>query len=271
MKFLHYAALIASTTAVRLTTSQNSLASLISLEKHIPDPEEVWKKFDTNHDGEWDLSEAKNAFKSAAEYFEQKLPAGWEKLVEQEFKKADKNGNGTVSPKEMMVYVFELIDENDDGVWSRGEVKGAIKALAHITKNELIEGWEEHVDEAFTAVDANGDNAASPKEIMAALKKHGVPDINDLFKQKGQNLKLNQLIFAMKKIPNPEDVWKQFDTDSSNSWDLNETKSAFKAAMKYFGHDLPAGWEKAVEGEFKKADADNSGAVTPNEMATYLF
>ena len=142
----------------------------------------------------------------------------------------------------MLTYLFELIDENDDGVWSRGEVKGAIKALAHITKNELIEGWEKHIDEAFTFVDANGDDAVSPKEIMAALKEHGVPDINDLFKEKARNLKLNQLIFALKKVPNPEDVWKQFDTDSSNSWDLKETKAAFKAAMNYFGHALPEDW-----------------------------
>ena len=81
MKFLHYAALIATTAAVRLQSTQNSISNLVSLDKRIPDPEEVWKHFDTDGDGSWDLKEAQNAFKGAMEYFGHELPKGWKKAV----------------------------------------------------------------------------------------------------------------------------------------------------------------------------------------------
>ena len=271
MKFLHYAALIATTAAVRLQSTQNAITNLISLDKRIPSPEDVWNHFDTDNSGSWDLQEAQAAFKGAMDYFGHPLPKGWKAMVAKEFKKADTDGSGAVSPKEMGVYLFELVDENDDGTWSRKEVHGAIKALADFSGNKLIADWQKHVDAAFDAVDTNGDGQASPKELMAALEKHGVPDINDLFVQKGGKLKLNQLVYLTKDIPDPEEVWKQFDVDGSNSWDLGEAKAAFKAGMKYFGHPLPAGWEKAVEAEFKKADRDGSGDVDPKEMGVYLF
>ena len=137
-------------------------------------------------------------------------------------------------------------DENDDGKWSKSEVHEAIKAIANFSGNELIADWKNYVDGAFDAIDKNKDGQVSPKELMAALDKNGVPDINDLFVQKGGKLKLSQLVFLNKHVPDPEQVWKHFDTDDSNSWDLTETKNAFKAAMKYYGHELPEGWEKKI-------------------------
>lgn len=271
MKFLHYAALVCSAAAVRLQSTQNHITNMIKLTKEIPDPEEVWSHFDTDHSDTWSLSEAKAAFQGAMKYFGHELPKGWEKMVEAEFKKADTSGDGEVDPKEMGVYLFQLVDENDDGVWSRGELKDAVKAIAHFSKNKLIADWEHHVDEAFDAVDTNGDDAASPKEIMAALKKYGTPDINDLFEKKAKNLKINSLVFLDKRVPDPEEVWSHFDTDHSDTWNLAEAKAAFKGAMDYFGHELPKGWEKAVEAEFKKADTSGDGEVSPKEMGVYLF
>ena len=56
-----------------------------------------------------------------------------------------------------------------------------MEALAKATKNTLKRGWKKAVKAAFDATDKNGDGKATPKEIMAALKKHGIPDVNDLF------------------------------------------------------------------------------------------
>lgn len=151
------------------------------VEKRIPSPEEVWKKFDKNGDGEWDLKETQAAFKGAMKYFGHKMPEGWKKMVADEFKKADKDGSGKVTPMEMAIYMFEMIDSNDDGAWDLKEVKDALRAMAQFTKNKLKKGWEEMVEGVFNHVDKNSDGKASPKEIMAALKKHGVPDINELF------------------------------------------------------------------------------------------
>lgn len=117
---------------------------------------------------------------------------------------------------------------------------------------------------------------------MAALKKYGFPDINDLFVQEDKrlfmgkkSLNLSTLLAldteADKKIPDPEEVFKEFDADGSGTWDLAEAKKAFVAGMKYFGYDLPQGWEKKVEEEFKKIDADGSGDVCPYEIGAYLF
>lgn len=61
MKFATYAALIASTAAIRLQSAEPVTASsfmeptLLSVEKHIPSPEEIWKNFDTNGDNQWNL------------------------------------------------------------------------------------------------------------------------------------------------------------------------------------------------------------------------
>lgn len=60
MKFLHYAALIATTSAVRLrsTADVKDLQDLVEVNKHIPSPEEVWDHFDKNGDNKWSLKEA---------------------------------------------------------------------------------------------------------------------------------------------------------------------------------------------------------------------
>jgi len=158
-----------------------TIDNLIFLDKRVPSPQEVWEHFDKNGDGEWDLAEATNAFKGAMEYFGHKLPKGWKRMVASEFKKADKDGSGKVSAKEMMVYIYDAIDSNDDGVWDLDEVKDAIEAIAKFSGNTLKKGWEKMVEGAFKAVDANSDGKATGKEVMAALKKYGVPDINDLF------------------------------------------------------------------------------------------
>lgn len=74
-----------------------------------------------------------------------------------------------------------MVDENDDGKWSLAEVKDAIAAVAKFSGNKLNKDAARDIENAFKAVDTNGDGSATPKEIFAALKKHGVPDINALF------------------------------------------------------------------------------------------
>lgn len=171
----------------------------------------------------------------------------------------------------MGVYIFQAVDANDDGSIDLGEMKGALKAVAEFTGNKLKAGWEGKVEGAFKAIDADGNKKISGKEAMAAIKTHGIPDINDLFEKKSANLKINSLLFLDKRVPDPEEVWSHFDTDHSDTWNLAEAKAAFKGAMDYFGHELPKGWEKAVEAEFKKADTSGDGEVSPKEMGVYLF
>merc|ERR1712167_200170 len=118
-----------------------SLRSLLGLEKHVPSPQEVWDHFDTNRDGEWDLKETQGAFKGAMEYFGHKLPEGWKKKVAKEFKKADTDRSGKVDAKEMGMYLFKLIDTDEDGEIQLGELYDAIEAIAEFSKNELIDGW----------------------------------------------------------------------------------------------------------------------------------
>jgi Ca2+-binding EF-hand superfamily protein len=102
-------------------------------------------------------------------------------MVKQHFKMADTDKSGSIDPKEMMAYMFQMIDENDDGAWDLKEVLNAIRGIARFSKNKLIKGWQKKVTDVFVVVDKNGDGKATPKELFAALKKHGVPDINDLF------------------------------------------------------------------------------------------
>lgn len=270
MKFLHYAALIATTTAVRLQeTSQVDI--LAEAEKHVPSPEEVWEHFDKNGDDRWDLKETLAAVKGAAKYFGHKLPKGWKAHVKQVFKHIDTDNSGDICPKEMMTFMFDMIDSNDDGEWSKKEVFDAIEALAKFTKNTLIKGWKKKVAAAMEHVDTDNNGKVSGKEAMAAIKKYGFPDFNDLFVQKGDKLKLNDLVQMMKDIPHPHDVWNHFDKNGDGEWDLKEAQAAFKGAMEHFGHDLPKGWKKEVAKEFKVADKDNSGKVSGKEMMEYIW
>jgi Ca2+-binding EF-hand superfamily protein len=188
MKFLHYAALLATTSAIRIqqASAEPTLFEAIELDKKIPSPEEIWKKFDKDGSNSWDLKETMAAFKATMKYFKHKLPKDWKKMVKAEFKNIDIDNSGAIDPKEMMTYMFKMVDENDDGAWDLKEVLDAIKGLARFSKNKLIKGWKKMVTDVFDHVDKNGDGKASPKELMAALKEHGVPDINDLFEKKGQ-------------------------------------------------------------------------------------
>ena len=67
MKFLHYFALIASTSAIRLEdvplTKMPGYGSMLELEKHVYSPEEVFEHFDKDKSGTWSLKEMKAAFK----------------------------------------------------------------------------------------------------------------------------------------------------------------------------------------------------------------
>ena len=201
--------------------------TLLSVEKHIPSPEEIWKNFDTNGDNQWDLKETMKAFKTGMKYFGHKLPKNWKKGVKAHFKAADTDNSGAISPKEGLVFLYQLIDENDDGVLTKKEVFGAIKALAKVTKNKLVKDWKEKVGGALEHVDTNNDNKITMKEAMAALEKYGLPDLNDLMVQKeGGKLKLSDLLemTTEKHIPSPEEVWKHFDKNGDGELNLAEVK-----------------------------------------------
>ena len=109
MKFLHYFALIASTAAIRLAQMEqpDELFNLdTEVEKHVYSPEEVWKHFDKNGDGQWSFRETKRAFKRIMKYYGHPLPKGWRKMVKAEFKKADKDNSGKISAKEAIAYMY---------------------------------------------------------------------------------------------------------------------------------------------------------------------
>lgn len=204
-------------------------------------------------------------------YFGHEMPNGWEDTVASEFKKADKDGSEKVSPKEMFVYIFEMVDADDDGEIQLDELYAAIEKIAEFSKNTLIDGWKKKVYEAVKGVDKDESGGASKKEVYAALKAGDIPDINDLFVKKDKRVSLRSLLGLEKRVPSPEEIWEQFDTNRDGEWDLKEAQGAFKGAMKYFGHKLPEGWKKRVAEEFKKADTDKSGKVAPKEMGMYLF
>lgn len=63
-------------------------------------------------------------------------------MVKKEFKKADKDGSGKVDPKEAGLYLFKLIDTDEDGEIQLDELFDAIEAIAKFSKNTLIEGWK---------------------------------------------------------------------------------------------------------------------------------
>jgi Ca2+-binding EF-hand superfamily protein len=117
------------------------------------------------------------------DYFGHKKPDGWKEMVKKEFKKADTSGDGEVDKKEIGVYLFKLVDSNGDGAWDLREVNRAIRGIADFSKNELIDDWKAKIKAVFDHVDKDGDGKCSPKELFTAMEKHGIPDINDLFKK----------------------------------------------------------------------------------------
>ena len=266
MKFLTYAALIASTVAVRLQSTQQSA---VSVDKHVPSPQEIWEHFDKNGDNQWDLAEAQAAFKGGMEYFGHQLPHGWRKMVAAEFKRADTDGSGTVDPKEMGMYIFKAVDADDDGEIQLDELLDSIEAIAKFTGNELVDGWKGKVTQAVSGVDTDASGGASPKELWAAIEKHGFPDINDLFKQKGKALKLRELLNLVQS--DIEKVWKHFDKNGDGMWSLKETQAAAVAAFEHSNRPVPKELAADVAAGFKKADKDGNGQVSAHEMAMFVF
>lgn len=149
--------------------------------KAVPDPEEVWKHFDKNGDGEWDLAEAQAAIRGGLEHFGHDVPADIDEQTAKHFKEVDADGSGKVSPMEMGAWIFDLVDSDDDGEIQLDELNHAIEEIAKFTGNTLKKGWKKMVKNAVSGVDTDNSGGASMREIMAALKKHGVPNINDLF------------------------------------------------------------------------------------------
>lgn len=117
----------------------------MTVEKKIPSPEEVWNHFDKNGDGELDLAEVKQGVKDTFAFFGHDLPADWESETEKHFKDTDTDNSGKVSPKEFGVWVFQMIDQDDDGFIQPQEFLDAIEWIAEKTGNRLKRNWKKKV------------------------------------------------------------------------------------------------------------------------------
>lgn len=141
----------------------------------------MWKRYDKDGSGEWDIKEAMSAFRGIMKYFKHKLPKGWKKIVKKEFKEMDTDGSGGVSPNEMIMYIAGKIDTNNDNAWQLEEVYNALEKLAGFTRNTLVQGWKEIVKDLFNEVDTNGDGSVQVCELFAEFKNNGYPDMNGIF------------------------------------------------------------------------------------------
>lgn len=131
------------------------------------------------------LEEVEKAYVSVMEYFGHTVgpKEDWAGPLEEEFRKADANGDGQLGKKEIGGYIFDLIDSNDDGEISLEEMYTAIEHVAAFTGNTLKKDWKKQVEEALSPSDYDKSGGASKKEIMKFIHEHGIPNINDLFEK----------------------------------------------------------------------------------------
>merc|ERR1711935_468926 len=109
------------------------------------------------------------------------LGKGWKKEVKHIFKKVDTWGDKKVTMDEIKAAIWHAVDSDNDNEWSLKEVTDAIKAVAKEAGATLKAGWRAEVAAAFKAVDTDASGKVSPKELEAAIKKHGYPDLSELF------------------------------------------------------------------------------------------
>merc|ERR1711998_208094 len=157
----------------------NLLMSKIAAE-HIFDLEEMMEAVDTNGDGAVSWKEVKQAIAHyAREHGYKMTKADW-KEVHKVFKHLDANGDKKVTIDEVKTAIWQAVDGNNDGVWSLEEVQDAIEAVAHELDVELKASWKDEIAEGFKHVDTDNSGGVDPKELEAAIKKYGYPDLSQL-------------------------------------------------------------------------------------------
>merc|ERR1711865_974227 len=144
--------------------------------------DEVFKALDGNGDGSLTLPEIYTAVTKYAKAHGVELPEGWKTQVAGMFKGIDENADGKITMGEVKAAIFNAVDADNDGQWSLKEAQEGIQAVANQVGATLKEGWKAEVAEAFKAVDTDASGKVSPKELEAAIKKHGYPDLSGLMK-----------------------------------------------------------------------------------------
>ena len=78
-------------------------------------------------------------------------------MLQKAFKEIDHNKDGQISPREMMMFIWEQVDSNNDNQISLNELYHMIQSIADFTKNKIRANWKADVAAGFKWVDKNGD------------------------------------------------------------------------------------------------------------------
>lgn len=240
----------------------------------------LFTKVDANGDGVITWNELKAYFDAGG----QTQPKA-DQTLEQQFKAADKNGDGKLSPAEFPnPELFKKLDTNGDGFVSWDEAKAGVgpnanKAAAGISEQQFKtldkngDGNltpDELIDAAlFKKLDANGDGTISWDEAKAASPKPptapgdaGKPQgksAEDYFKELDKN---GDGKVTPDEMANAE-LFKKVDANNDGVVTLEEMK-AYKPQPK--ATEPPKQTEPTLEERYKQLDKNGDGKLTPDEL-----
>merc|ERR1712106_1236849 len=264
-------------------SAADGLAKLKNSLKNIGSVRDIFKKFDTDGDGEISFAELKSGAKSLGEFSEGELSAV--------FAMGDVDNDGSISIDEMKAGLkttgLKFSDEEVEVVFAVGDLDGnnelSLAEFENLMGTAVSFGKVEDVKAAFFRFDKNNDGSidkAELKQMLAATgKTPSDAEVESLFKKGDKDgdgqIDLQEFIHLMfpnatatlyklqKSFRNLDEVkasFRKYDTDG----DGHISRLELKQVMANFS-------EAEVDSIFALGDVDKSGGIDYQEFITLMI
>ena len=281
MKFFAYAALIATVSAVRLSSTTKQGA---------PSWEDVLEVLDADGNGRVSWPEIEGFIAEMEQQYGEKMPKDMKKEIKNMFDMVDADGSGEIDKAEFEAavaahgalgqstrkgfsqllarqgaptweQVLEVLDADGNGRVSWPEIEGFIKEMEKQYNEKMPKDMKKEIKKMFDMVDSDGSGEIDKAEFEAAIKAHGAL---------GQKTRTSfHKLVQMKSKQGPptwEDVLEVLDADGSGTVSWDEIVAFIKQIEKEHDIKISQKDKKAIKAAFEQVDADGSGDIDKAEF-----
>ena len=153
--------------------------------------------------------------------------------------------------------ILEVLDEDDSGTVSWGEIEGFIAEMEEQHGEKLPEDVKKEIKKVFDMVDSDGSGDIDKAEFEAAMAAHGL----------GQRTRkaFSQLL-SKQGPPSWEEILEYLDTDNSGTISWSEIEDFIAMMEEQHGEKMPADMKAEVKKVFDMVDTDGSGDIDKAEF-----
>ena len=278
MKFFAYAALIATVSAVRLSSTTKQGA---------PSWEQVLEVLDADGNGRVSWPEIEGFIKEMEKQYDEKMPKEMKKEIKDMFDMVDADGSGEIDKAEFEAaiaahgalgqktkqgfnnilaqqgapsweQVLEVLDADGNGRVSWPEIEGFIKEMEKQYDEKMPKDMKKEIKKMFDMVDSDGSGEIDKAEFEAAIAAHGAL---------GQSTRkgFSQLL-ARQGAPSWEDVLEVLDADGNGKVSWPEIQAFIAEMEEQYGEKMPKDMKKEIKKMFDMVDSDGSGEIDKAEF-----